>query len=267
MAAAPDLFVLLDVAREAAAAASEVLLARFRRPATGVATKSSRTDPVSDADRLAEAAVGEVLRERRPGDSVLGEEGGETRAGTTAVRWVVDPLDGTVNYLYGLPAWAVSVAAEVDAATVAAVVAQPCTGEVFAACRGGGATLDGAALAVSHAGELSTALVATGFAYTPAVRAAQAQVLAGLLPRVRDVRRGGSAALDLAHVAAGRVDAYYETGLALWDVAAGRLLVTEAGGTVADLAPVAASERGVGVVAGPQALVDALLEAVSGTGT
>lgn len=259
MTAEADPAVLLDIAREAAAAASEVLLARFRKPATGVATKSSRTDPVSDADRLAEAAIREVLRDRRPDDAVLGEEGGATEASSAPVRWVVDPLDGTVNYLYGLPAWAVSVAAEAAGVAVAGVVVQPCAGEVFAACRGGGTTLDGTAISVSGATDLSTALVATGFAYTPEVRAAQARVLAGLLPRIRDVRRGGSAALDLAHVAAGRVDAYYEGGLAIWDVAAGRLLVTEAGGTVADYTSGTGTPGAVGVVAGPQALVAALL--------
>ncbi|MBX7159167.1 MAG: inositol monophosphatase [Acidimicrobiia bacterium] len=271
MSPAADPDELLDVAREAAAAAAAVLLSRFRKPATGVTTKSSRTDPVSDADRLAEAAIGEVLRHRRPGDTVLGEESGETQQGTGSVRWVVDPLDGTVNYLYGQPMWAVSIAAEMAGAVVAGVVAQPCTGEVFAARRGGGASLDGETLTVSASRELSTSLVATGFAYLPEIRARQAAVLTGLLPRVRDVRRGGSAALDLAHVAAGRLDVYYETGLAIWDVAAGRLLVTEAGGTSTALAsgasPAPARERDVGLVAGPPALVEALAELLSEIGT
>lgn len=250
MDSAPE---LLDVAAEAAAAAAEVLLPRFRRPATGVGTKSTPTDLVSDADRLAEAAIREVIARRRPGDAVLGEEGGAAGA-DGPVRWVVDPLDGTVNYLYGLPAWAVSIAAEVDGVAVAGVVAQPCTGETYTALLGGGATLDGTPIAVSGVSELGTALVATGFAYAAALRAEQAGVLARILPHVRDVRRGGSAALDLAAVAAGRIDVYYEGGLGPWDVAAGRLLVTEAGGTVHDM-PAA---PGVGLVAGPAPLVVAL---------
>lgn len=259
--------ILLAVAREAAGAAREVLLSRFRRPATGVATKSSPTDLVSDADRLAEAAIREVLAHRRPGDAILGEEGGEaprsSDGGDTAVRWVVDPLDGTVNYLYGLPMWAISICAEVDGTGLAGVVEQPCTGEVYAAALGGGATLDGAAIAVSEVDELELALVATGFAYTSELRAAQAAVVARLLPRVRDIRRGGSAALDLAAIAAGRIDAYYETGLGVWDVAAGRLLVTEAGGAVGHLhSPL---PRTVGLVAGPAALVDGLMAEVSAT--
>lgn len=244
---------LLEVALEASAAAADVLLPRFRRPASGVATKSTPTDLVSDADRHAEAAIREVLLRRRPGDAILGEEGGAA-GGDGPLRWVVDPLDGTVNYLYGLSAWAVSIAVELDGVTVAGVVAQPLTGETFAAARGHGATLNGAPISVSGATDLATALVATGFAYAADVRASQAGVLAGLLPRVRDLRRSGSAALDLAAVAAGRIDAYYETGLGPWDVAAGCLLVSEAGGTVRDL-PAAS---GVGVLAGAPRLVEAL---------
>lgn len=250
MDSAPE---LLAVATEAAAAAADVLLPRFRRPASGVGTKSTPTDLVSDADRLAEAAVREVISSRRPGDSVLGEEGGEAATGGP-VRWVVDPLDGTVNYLYGLPTWGVSIAAEVDGAVVAGVVTNPCAGETYAAALGHGATLNGTVISVSDARELATALVATGFAYAADLRRRQADVLAGLLPVVRDIRRGGSAALDLAAVAAGRIDAYYETGLGPWDVAAGRLLVAEAGGSVHDLP----CESGIGLVAGPEALVQAL---------
>lgn len=260
---------LLGVAVEAAAAAAEVLMAAFRRPAAGVGTKSSPTDLVSDADRRAEAAIVEVLRSRRPVDAILGEEGGEAPAAAgapaTGVRWVVDPLDGTVNFLYGLTAWAVSVAAEVDGVAVAGVVAQPCTGEVCAAALGSGTTLDGTPITVSAVADLEVALVATGFAYTPELRAAQAAVAARLLPRVRDIRRFGAAALDLAAVAAGRIDAYYETGLGPWDVAAGRLLVTEAGGAVHDLAP--GRPGGVGLVAGPPAVAGALLAEVGETGT
>jgi myo-inositol-1(or 4)-monophosphatase len=225
---------------------------------TDVTTKSTATDVVTAADRAVERQVVAALREVRPTDSILGEEygaagapaggggpgGGSPAGGEPVVRWLLDPIDGTVNYLYGLPQYAVSLAAEVDGVVVAGVVRNPATGDEWTAVRGGGAyrglrRLHGLATgkrswAASAQGsapavELSQALVATGFAYSAARRAHQAAVLARLLPEVRDIRRFGSAALDLCMAAEGTVDAYYEKGLNPWDHAAGGLIAQEAG--------------------------------------
>ncbi|MEA2352409.1 MAG: monophosphatase [Thermoleophilaceae bacterium] len=189
---------------------------------------------VSDADRTAEDAIAELIRRERPDDALLGEEG-TAAGGSSGRRWVVDPLDGTTNYLYGLPVWAVSVAVEDADGGVAGVVLDPTRDELFAAARGEGATLGGAPIRVRDGTPLEESLIATGFAYGAAQRAEQARVLQHVLPRVRDVRRAGAAAIDLAWVAAGRLDGYFERGLNPWDWAAGRLLVAEAGGAVADL--------------------------------
>ncbi len=209
------------------------------------ATKSSPTDVVTELDRTSEALISRRLLAERPGDAILGEEGGETGAGR--VRWIVDPLDGTVNYLYGLPDWAVSIAAEVDGTVVAGVVAVPAHGEVFTAVRGGGAWLRAgggapARLRCNTGVPLAQALVATGFGYQAARRAVQGAVVAAILPLVRDIRRGGSAAVDLCSVAAGRVDAYYERGVNYWDYAAGGLIATEAGAQLGGLAGRPASD-------------------------
>ncbi|GAA4867188.1 inositol monophosphatase family protein [Kitasatospora terrestris] len=225
----PDLLdELLALATEAATAAGALL--RDGRPADlGVAaTKSSPVDVVTEMDLASEKLVLELISGRRPADGYLGEEGAD-RPGTSGVRWVVDPLDGTVNYLYGLPNWAVSVAAEVDGEAVVGVVFAPVRGELFHAVRGGGAYLDGRPIAGRPAPEWGRALLATGFAYVQETRVRQARVLAELMPEARDVRRGGSAALDLCDLAAGRLDGYYERGLAPWDRAAGLLVVREAG--------------------------------------
>jgi myo-inositol-1(or 4)-monophosphatase len=189
---------------------------------------------VSDADRDAEALVADMLRCERPDDGLLGEEDA-IREGTSGRRWVIDPLDGTTNYLYRFPAWAVSVAVEDADGGVAGVVLDPVRGELFAAERGRGFSVDGAAARVRAPVALESSLIATGFSYERERRAAQARVLTEVLPRVRDVRRAGAAALDLAMVAAGRVDGYFERGLQPWDWAAGRLAVAEAGGTVVEL--------------------------------
>ena len=180
------------------------------------------------------------MRER-PDDAVVGEEGASA-GGRSGRRWVVDPLDGTVNFLYGFPAWCVSVAVEDAHGSLAGVVHDPVRGETFAAARGDGAYLTassaqpaGEAIRVRHCERLDQAMVATGFSYDRERRARQAEIVRELLPRVRDIRRAGAAALDLAWLAAGRIDAYYECGLNPWDWAAGRLLVTEAGGEVAEL--------------------------------
>jgi myo-inositol-1(or 4)-monophosphatase len=246
---------LLALAERAARDAGELLSDRFRRPATGVDAKSTATDLVSDADRDAEALLRERILAARPSDAILGEEQGE-QGGGSGLRWVVDPLDGTINYLFGLPGWSVSVACEDGDGVLVGVVHDPLRGETFAASRGGGATLDGEPIAVSAAASLETALIATGFSYRRDERAVQAGALVSILPAVRDIRRLGSAAIDLAYVACGRFDGYYETGPSHWDLAAGGLLVTEAGGVVSPLAAV--GPNGDGVVAAGRGLHDLL---------
>jgi myo-inositol-1(or 4)-monophosphatase len=207
---------------------------RYAEPARGVDTKSSDTDMVSEADRTAEAAIAELLRAERPDDALLSEEGvGDS--GTTGRRWVVDPLDGTTNYLYRFPAWCVSVAVEDGDGAVAGVVYAPVAGETFRAARGGGADLNGEPIRVNDQRDIATALVATGFGYDPDIRAGQAELMRRLIPHVRDIRRAGAAALDLCFVACGRLDGYYERGLNPWDWAAGALIVREAGGEVVPL--------------------------------
>jgi myo-inositol-1(or 4)-monophosphatase len=208
----------------------------------GVATKSTDTDVVTAADRAVERQVVAALREARPYDRVLGEEfgagGGAATgaAGRSPVRWVLDPIDGTVNYLYNLPVYAVSLAAEVNGTVVAGVVCNAATGQEWTATLGGGAYTQRRRLTGSTQDVLAHALVATGFAYEPARRAYQAAVLAGLLAKVRDIRRFGAASLDLCMAAEGSVDAYYEQGLNAWDHAAGGLIATEAGLLVTGLA-------------------------------
>lgn len=219
--------------------------------AAGTETKTSGTDMVTDMDRASEALLAGTILAARPDDAFLGEEG-TAGVGSTGVRWVVDPLDGTTNYLYGFPAWAVSVAAEVDGRAAVGVVYDPSHDEMFTAVRGGGARCNQRPLRVQGPADLATALVATGFSYDAATRGLQAAELAQLLPSVRDVRRAGAAALDLCWVALGRVDLYFERGIQPWDWAAGSLVATEAGAVVTDL--------GDGtVVAAPAQLNDAFL--------
>jgi len=259
---------LLDVACAAARAAADELLGRYDHAVEGFATKTSATDPVSDADRAAEAAIRTLLAARRPGDAILGEEGGETLAAgaPSGVRWVVDPLDGTVNYLFRYPQWSVSVAAEdADGTTLAGVVLDPLHDEELSATRSGGVLRNRAPISESvaarpRAAALDVALVATGFAYDAAVRARQAEVLGRVLPHVRDVRRGGSAAVDLAWTALGRCDAYWERGVKAWDVAAGALLCVRAGLELHDLP--AADGMPAGLLAAPPALAGELLALV-----
>jgi myo-inositol-1(or 4)-monophosphatase len=224
----------LELAERAARAGGEVLMQYYGRPPEGLGVKSSATDLVSDADREAERAIRELLSRERPDDGLVAEEGSHAKA-DSGRRWIVDPLDGTVNFLYELPAWAVSVALEDADGLAAGVVHSPVLGETYCAVRGGGAWLaeTGRRLAVSGCDRLELAMVATGFSYEPVRRARQADVVARLLPRARDIRRAGAAALDLAWTAAGRLDAFYEGGLNPWDWAAGHLLVEEAGGVTA----------------------------------
>jgi myo-inositol-1(or 4)-monophosphatase len=224
----------LALAERAARAAGEVLMSYFGRAAEGLDVKSSPTDPVSDADREAEEAIHEIIAVERPDDGIIGEEGARATP-ANGRTWIVDPLDGTVNFLYGMRAWAVSIALERPDGLSAGVVFNPVDEECFAAARGEGARLNGRPIRVSECDSLDRAMVATGFSYVAEQRARQAEILLRLLPAVRDVRRAGAAALDLAYVACGRVDAFYERGLKRWDEAAGRLLVEEAGGVVTDL--------------------------------
>jgi myo-inositol-1(or 4)-monophosphatase len=224
----------LALAERAARAGGEVLMSYFGRAAEGLGVKSSPTDPVSDADREAERAIRELLLSERPDDGLIGEEG-SSDAAASGRTWIVDPLDGTVNFLYGLRAWAVSIALEGADGLEAGVVFNPVDEECFTAARGAGAAMNGRAIHVTDCPSLDRAMVGTGFSYEAEQRARQAELLTRLLPRVRDIRRAGAAALDLAYVACGRVDAFYERGLKRWDEAAGRLLVEEAGGVVSDL--------------------------------
>ena len=216
-------------------AAGDVLREYYGRKPEGLGSKSSTTDLVSDADREAERAIRELLEAERPDDGLLAEEGSHAEA-RSGRRWIVDPLDGTINFLYGFPAWAVSIALEDAEGLALGVIHSPLHEETFTAVRGEGARLNGQALSVNDRRELAGALVATGFSYEPDRRAEQAEIVRELLPRVRDIRRAGAAALDLAWLAAGRVDAFYERGLKAWDRAAGDLLVREAGGVSGSLA-------------------------------
>jgi len=239
---------LLAIAVAAAREAGELLASREGRVLVA-ATKSSPTDVVTEMDRQAEDLIRERILTARPGDAILGEEGGQVgdTAAVGGVRWVIDPLDGTTNYLYGLHDWAVSIAAEaewvdggeISRGILAGAVLVPVRGELFTAVRGGGAWLESAPgtavpLRCRPGVPLEVALVGTGFGYLAARREEQGQVVAALLPRVRDIRRGGSASVDLCSVAAGRLDGYYERGLNYWDYAAGALIAAEAGAVIGD---------------------------------
>ncbi len=253
--APPDPAELLHIAVGAVRRAAGTARA-MRADAIGdVATKSTRTDIVTAADRAVERLVVDHLHEVRPGDAVLGEEYGATGTGG-GVRWLLDPIDGTVNYLYGLAPYAVSLAAEVAGRVVCGVVHEVAGGEEWTAVRGGGAYRAGRRLAGSAVVELAQALVATGFGYAAERRAYQARVLAQLLPEIRDVRRFGAAAVDLCLAAEGRVDAYFEKGLNVWDYAAGALVAQEAGLLVSGLA--GAEPGPTFVLAAPPAIYPAL---------
>ncbi len=254
---APDRNGLLAIAVEAARAAGTVLLERYGAAGgpRGVTTKSTSTDMVSEADLAAERTIRNILGRLRPDDGILGEEGGDV-PGTSGLHWIVDPLDGTVNYLFGIPQWCVSVACEGEAGAIY----DPLREELFEVVAGEGARLDGAPLQGSSRSDLSGALVATGFAYDEEIRARQAEVVARVIPRAADIRRLGSAALDLAWTAAGRCDAFYEHGVSAWDVAAGAMMCAEAGLEVRALA--AGGGLPQGVLAAPPGLVGELVEIV-----
>ena len=275
---APASAELLGIAIAAARQAGEFLLAG-RSVDLVIETKSSPTDVVTQMDTAAERLIATAIAARRPTDTLLGEEGsaaalagsvggsggGGSGGGVgSAVRWIVDPLDGTVNYLYDLPQWAVSIAAERDGVVVAGAVFDPSKNEMFTAELGGGAHLNGRPIRVSACAELGLALVGTGFGYDAGRRARQAEVVRSVLPVVRDIRRMGAASLDLCALACGRLDGYFERGLNLWDHAAGGLIAAEAGARVEGLAGTAASTAFV--VAAPRTLFAALHDLLAGLG-
>lgn len=231
---------LLDLAAAIARQAGELAASRRGEGVTVAASKSSLEDIVTLADRETEDLIRSLLADARPEDGILGEER-DTVQGTSGLTWVVDPIDGTVNYLYGIRQYAVSIAVvegEPDPVTwtaLAGVVFNPAADELFAALLNGGATLNGSPISVAPTVDLSQALISTGFGYSAERRVAQARVLVGLIERVRDIRRQGSAALDLCDVACGRVNGYFERGLNSWDHAAGALIAQEAGARVSGL--------------------------------
>jgi myo-inositol-1(or 4)-monophosphatase len=273
---------LLAVAVEAARMAGAMLLERARHAAERVTSKSTPTDLVSEADLASERAIRELLVARRPQDGFVGEEGGSVD-GASGLQWVVDPLDGTVNFLFGIPQWCVSVAVRDGEETLAGAVYDPNREELFTATRDGPAQLSGrdgtvelhgplrtgtarsqglADIQLDGHDELAAAMVATGLAYDARVREAQAKVLARLVPRVRDIRRFGSAALDLAWAAAGRYDAYFERSVKQWDIAAGALICERAGLRIAELREF--ENLPWGILVAPPELLDGLLELVGG---
>ena len=225
---------LLGLATAAAVEAGGLLIDGLRSGPAVVESKTTHTDLVSDLDRASETLILERLLAERPGDAVMAEEGSD-RPGTSGVRWVIDPLDGTVNFVYGIPVFAVSIAAEVNGTVVAGVVHDPNRGETFSATLGGGSFVNERPLTVNAPRDLSVTMVGTGFAYDADIRRRQGAHMDVLLSSVRDIRRAGSAALDLCGVAAGRLDAYFEKTTRHWDRAAGTLIAREAGAVVDDL--------------------------------
>jgi myo-inositol-1(or 4)-monophosphatase len=253
---------LLGLAEELARAAGRLIVEERPRSLTVTATKSSSTDIVTEMDQASERLLVERIIAARPHDGILGEEGAD-RTGSSGVTWVIDPIDGTVNYLYGIPCYAVSVGARVGDEVVAGAVVNPVSGEVWTARAGHGAWLDGRPVRVNSSPGLAMALVATGFGYAPARRARQGEILAQVLPRVRDIRRAGAASLDLCGIATGRLDGYFEQGLKPWDLAAGGLVAREAGATVGGLGGRPAGEALVVAAAPPLfAQLEALLAAL-----
>jgi myo-inositol-1(or 4)-monophosphatase len=256
----PDAATLLELATRFAQEAGGLAL-RMQKGVRTLNPKSSPTDVVTAADRAVERRLVELIRGSRPGDGLLGEEGASDD-GTTGLRWVVDPIDGTVNYLYGIPQWAVSIGVEDAQGAVVGVVYDPAKDELWQAVRGRGSTLNGVPLRCTSVTSLAQTLVATGFGYDERRRSAQAVVLQDVLPAVRDIRRAGAGSLDLCSVAVGRVDAYYEQGLSPWDLSAGTLIAREAGARVEGLRGAPPSHDLV--VAAPRAVFDALHEVLVG---
>ena len=258
---------LRALARRTAVAGGDLIRSGRPETVTVAATKSSEVDPVTAMDLAVEDLIRRTLRAERPEDGLLGEEGG-LRAGTSGLTWVVDPIDGTVNYLYGIPAHAVSIAVvtgEPDPASwtvVAGAVHSVADRRTWTAGRGQGADLDDRPIRVNPARTLATSLVGTGFGYTVERRRSQARALAEILPRVRDIRRFGSAAMDLCQVGSGQLDAYFERGLNPWDMAAGGLVAVEAGAVVTGLRGAPATEAMT--LAGPAETVAELADLLTG---
>jgi myo-inositol-1(or 4)-monophosphatase len=240
---------LAGLAESLARRAGDLVREGRARGLDDVETKSTLTDVVTEYDHASEELIVGALQGARPDDGLIGEEGTSVE-GTSGVRWLIDPIDGTTNYLYGLPAYAVSIAAADEHGAVAAAVYCPPTDEMFVARRGAGARLNGSTIHCSPINVLDAALLATGFAYLPERRGAQGRRVAALLPKVRDIRRFGSAALDLCYVAAGRFDAYFEQWLNPWDCAAGELVAAEAGARAGTFAGADGEPEGL-VVAAP----------------
>ena len=258
----PSYDELVALARSVALDAADLVAERRRHGVSVAATKSSPIDVVTEADRAAEELIHRRLLDARPDDGFLGEEGGSASS-ASGVTWVVDPIDGTVNFLYGIPQYAVSVAARIGEEVVAGVVVDVAKGECFTATLGGGAWCDGRRLSVREPAPMAERLVMTGFHYTREVREAQARAVATMLPQVRDVRRLGSAALDLSALGAGRADAYVEEGLHAWDLAAGGLVAREAGARVEVLVGAGGTDC---VVGAPEAGFDEFLSLVRSCG-
>ncbi|WP_026917772.1 inositol monophosphatase family protein [Gordonia shandongensis] len=278
---AGDATDLVMIAREVAQEAADRVRARrlelfaptgTRTVGDAVASKSTRTDPVTVADTETESVIRRLLHDRRPDDEILGEESGGSMDVPTGVRWVVDPIDGTVNFLYGIPAYAVSVAAQIDGRSVAGAVVDVARGVTYWAGEGTGAWMcgpddpDPIRLRCNQIDELELALVATGFAYSRGRRERQGRMVAGLVPQVRDIRRVGAAALDLCMVASGAVDAHIEHGLSPWDWAAGGLIAAEAGARV--IVPPADSRASDGhaTIAVADGVADEFLTVLDGLG-
>ncbi|MEJ7745078.1 MAG: inositol monophosphatase family protein [Nocardioidaceae bacterium] len=254
---------LMNLAAVVATEAGALVVAGKSETLEVAATKSSRTDVVTAVDVASEQLIRRRLLTARPCDGFVGEEGDDI-SGSSGVEWVVDPIDGTVNFLYGIAQFAVCIAARIEGVVTAAAVHNPVTGEMFTAVKGQGALSDGRPISVSECVEPALALVGTGFSYSAEVREHQAAEVARLLPVVRDIRRMGSAALDLCAVASGRLDAYVERGLKPWDLAAAGLIAAEAGARVEGMHGAAAGERLV-VAAGP-GLFDLLHELLISSG-
>lgn len=253
---------LLRLATDLAVRAGRMV--RDGRELHGIAdagSKSSATDVVTEFDRASEEMIVSGILDARPDDGIVGEEGTST-AGTSGIDWLVDPIDGTTNFLYGLPGYAVSIAARSSEGTEVGVVYVPATDELFSATRGAGATLQGRPIRCSTTTDLSLTLVATGFSYLAERRERQAARIAALLPKVRDIRRMGAAAPDLCSVAAGRVDAYFEEFLGPWDMAAGVLIAAEAGCLLGGLD--GGEVRPQSVLAASPGVFQQVLEAVRG---
>lgn len=248
----------LRVAREAA----ELVRARRAKHVEVALTKTSPTDVVTEADQASERLLATSLKAARPDDGFLGEEGSDVE-GTSGVRWIVDPIDGTVNFLYGIAQYAVSVAAELDGEVVAGAVVNPASGVEFCATLGGGATRNGEPIRVRDTVPVDQRLVLTGFSYVTRIRALQGQAVARMLPRVRDLRRLGSAALDLCTVACGQADAYVEEGGHLWDYAAAGLVLRESGGRTRMLPGVGGTDA---MIAAPADGFDEFLDLVDDVG-